>query len=353
MDIQYKEGFFSAKILVLAVAAFFISGPASAGAKDEASAADAKALQAGDASVVMNSSLFGLCFTSRNNGWLVGKSGAIVCTRDGGKTWTFQKSGGKLHVYDVSFCDDAHGWAVGESGIILHTANGGASWETQQSGITGTLRAVQCLDAGTAWVAGHEGALLKTVDGGKTWVLQTKVQDMLKQLNRKFLPSFFGLKFSDALNGYTVGHPGIILRTTDGGETWHQQPSGTSSILYKVAVQGNSDAWISGGEGVILRTRDAGATWVLQTSGVSFKLNSIAFAGGNTGFAVGHKCILHTENGGETWSKFDIDLSRWLYGISFDGSNNGWAVGDSGTMYHTEDGGKSWNLISAQVTIQP
>ncbi len=301
MDKQSRAGVFAANILVLTIAICLVFGLTPVSIKSESAIPDTAAPQTESSSVVMNSSLFGLCFSGQNNGWLVGKGGAIVCTRDGGKTWSLQKSGEKLHLYDVSFCDDSNGWAVGEGGIILHTTNGGTTWSPQQSGLTGNLRGVQCLDASTAWAAGHEGSLLKTVDGGKTWILQKKVQDVLRQLNRKFLPSLFGVRFSDARNGYAIGHPGIILRTVDGGETWQQQSSGTSAVLYKVAVLDNNTAWIAGGEGVILHTADGGATWVMQKSGVNFMLNSIAFAGEKNGFAVGHKCILHTENGGETW----------------------------------------------------
>jgi len=349
MDKQSRAGVFTANILVLTIAICLVFGLTPVSVKGESSVADASVSQAESSSVVMNSSLFGLCFSGQNNGWLVGKLGAIVCTRDGGKTWSLQKSGEKLHLYDVSFCDDTNGWAVGESGFILHTTNGGTTWSPQQSGVTGNLRGIQCLDASTAWAAGQEGALLKTVDGGKTWILQQKAQDMLKQLNRKFLPSFFCVRFSDARNGYAVGHPGIILHTADGGETWQQQSSGTSVVLYKVAILDHNTAWISGGGGVILHTTNGGAAWVMQKSGVNFMLNSIAFAGAIKGFAVGHKCILHTEDGGGTWSKFDIPLSRWLCAIKFIDAQNGWTVGDSGTIYHTEDGGKSWKLISAQL----
>jgi photosystem II stability/assembly factor-like uncharacterized protein len=352
MDKQSATGVFMKYIPAVIFATCLVLGLTPASLKAETSAADKPTSAAESSSVVMNASLFGLSFSGQNNGWLVGKGGTIVRTMDAGKTWSLQKSGEKLHLYDVSFCDDSNGWAVGESGLILHTTNGGTTWSQQQSGITGNLRAIQCLDAGTAWVAGFEGALLKTADGGKTWVLQAKVQDMLKQLNRKFLPSLFGVRFSDARNGYAVGHPGIILRTTDGGETWQQQQSGTEAILYSVSVQGAMDAWISGGSGVICHTSDGGATWVQQKSGVSFMLNSIAFADKNKGFAIGHKCILYTDNGGESWSKYDLDLSRWLYGIRFTDSENGWVIGDSGTVYTTQDGGRNWDLHNIQVKIE-
>lgn len=349
MDKQSHGRFYMAPIIVLTLVVCLASGLTPVSVKGESSVSDTAAPREESSAVVMNSSIFGMCFSGQNNGWLVGKAGAIVCTRDGGKTWSLQKSGEKLHLYDVSFCDDSNGWAVGENGFIIHTANGGKTWEPQQSGMTGNLRGVQCIDAGTAWAAGHEGTLLKTVDGGKTWILQKKLQDMLRQLNRKFLPSLFCVRFRDAQNGYAVGHPGIILHTSDGGETWQLQSSGTSVVLYKVAAWDNKTAWIAGGAGVILHTTDGGATWVMQTSGVKFMLNSIAFAGGIKGFAVGHKCILHTGDGGASWSKYEIPLSRWLCAIQFSDAQNGWAAGDSGTMYHTGDGGKNWQLVTAQV----
>jgi photosystem II stability/assembly factor-like uncharacterized protein len=349
MDKQSRAGVFAVNIPSLMIAIWLVFGLMPVSVKSESAIPDTAAPEAEYSAVVMNSSLFGMDLSGQNNVWLVGKLGAIVCTRDGGKTWSLQKSGEKLHLYDVSFCDARNGWAVGENGLIIHTIDGGKIWEPQQSGLTGNLRGIQCLDASTAWAAGHEGALLKTVDGGKTWILQKNVQDVLRQLNRKFLPSFFCVRFSDARNGYAVGHPGIILHTADGGETWQQQSSGTSAVLYKVAVLDHNTAWISGGAGVILHTTNGGAAWVAQNSGVNFMLNSIAFAGEVKGFAVGHKCILHTEDGGGTWSKYDIPLSRWLCAIKFSDAQNGWAVGDSGTIYHTEDGGKNWKLVSAQL----
>lgn len=299
-------------------------------------------------SAVMNSSLFGLCFTDQNNGWLVGKSGTIVRTSDGGATWSLQKNALKLHLYDVSFCDARNGWAVGENGCILHTADGGDTWSQQHSGVSGNLRGVQCLTASTAWAAGHGGTLLKTADGGRTWTSQAQVQAMLKQIDSKFIPSLFSIGFSNARTGYAVGHPGLILCTADGGETWQRQQSGTKAILYKVSARGR-DAWISGAEGIILRSGDSGATWVRQKSGVDFNLNSIAFGGGKHGFAVGYKCILHTDNEGATWVRHELDLSRWLCDINFLNARASWAVGDSGTIYHTTDGGNHWKLITARV----
>jgi len=305
------------------------------------------------ASSVMNISLFGGCFSDQNNGWLVGKLGIILHTTNGGKTWSVQQSGKKLHLYDVSFCNANDGLAVGENGFIIHTTNGGMTWEPQLSGITGNLRGVHFIDSAIAWVVGHEGAVLKTNDGGKTWTKHEAVEKQLKVMNRQFPPSLFSVKFSDTLHGFVVGHPGIILCTTNGGETWEKQSSGTNAVLYKVETLDSKKAWVTGGEGVILHTDDGGKTWNIQNSGVNFKLNSVSFINEKNGFVVGYKCILQTEDGGETWLKTDISLPRWFYDIDFSDANNGWAIGDSGTIYHTHDGGKNWNLEAVKIDAIP
>ncbi|TFB12472.1 hypothetical protein E3V33_05365 [Candidatus Marinimicrobia bacterium MT.SAG.4] len=49
-------------------------------------------------------------------GWIVGGSGTILKTTDGGNTGALSS---------VYFADVATGWLVGVGGIILHTTDGG------------------------------------------------------------------------------------------------------------------------------------------------------------------------------------------------------------------------------------
>jgi hypothetical protein len=59
---------------------------------------------------------------------------------------------------------------VGASGTIRRTTNGGATWTGQSSGITNTLYSVSFTDANTGKVVGGEGTILHTATGGTTWV---------------------------------------------------------------------------------------------------------------------------------------------------------------------------------------
>lgn len=57
--------------------------------------------------------LSGLAFAGDSDGWIVGGSGTILRTRDGGASWTHQESGAGSNLYEVWFLDEWRGFAVG------------------------------------------------------------------------------------------------------------------------------------------------------------------------------------------------------------------------------------------------
>ncbi|MDD5087949.1 MAG: YCF48-related protein [bacterium] len=62
-------------------------------------------------------SLSDVVFVNENTGWIVGGSGTILHTTDGGATWTFQESGTGSGLAEICFRDSQQGFAVGgESG---------------------------------------------------------------------------------------------------------------------------------------------------------------------------------------------------------------------------------------------
>ena len=69
--------------------------------------------------------------------------------------------------------------------------------------------------------------------------------------------------------GWAVGENGVILHTSDGGESWKDQTSGTEETLRSVAFADEKNGWAVGGDfgvGAILRTSDGGETWELEDS---------------------------------------------------------------------------------------
>ena len=72
-------------------------------------------------------------------------------------------------LFGTCFATDRDGWMVGELGRIFHTTDGGDTWERQDAGTKRPFLTVSCLDARTAWTAGKEGIVYGTTDGGVTW----------------------------------------------------------------------------------------------------------------------------------------------------------------------------------------
>ena len=181
-----------------------------------------------------------------------------------------------------------------------------------------------------------------------------------------------GVFFYDAYHGWAVGDSGVILNTSDGGETWNQQTSGTSLDLCSVCFINQDKGWITGkliypDSGIILRTLNGGNNWDLVFNPPGTRMVDIFFIDSLNGWAVGEvdgwygthgSPIFFSSNGGQTWDQ--ISGLYEIKSIQFMDENNGWAAGGSVSgstgypytiMFLTSDGGNTWvEKISNQGT---
>ena len=193
-------------------------------------------------------------------------------------------------------------------------------------------------DGQSGWAVGWSGTILHTTDGGQNWQNQSSGTSK----------SLLSVHFANSQNGWAVGWSGTILHTTDGGLNWQDQSSGTSNGLSSVHFADRQNGWAVGESGTILHTTDGGLNWHNQTSGTSNNLLSVHFVDSQNGWAVGYDgTILHTTDGGANWSAQSSGTSEYLSSVHFADSHNGWAVGRSGTVLHTSDGGQNWHNQSS------
>jgi photosystem II stability/assembly factor-like uncharacterized protein len=147
-----------------------------------------------------------------------------------------------------------------------------------------------------------------------------------------------------------------VLKTADGGETWINLQSGTTSQLNSVFCTDASTVYVVGGDtyggaGIILKTVDGGATWVHQYDQSEILLWSIRFLDAQTGVTVGGEnsgvgsTILRTTNGGTDWVDQKCKAGQTLYSVHFTGGGNGYTVGYAGTILKTTDGGIGWTGV--------
>jgi photosystem II stability/assembly factor-like uncharacterized protein len=155
------------------------------------------------------------------------------------------------------------------------------------------------------------------------------------------------------------GNQGIILHTTNSGDTWAIQPHNTGRQYFNgLSVVDSLNAWIGGGSmggsGFILRTRDGGRNWVEEYNRSGMQLNDIDYVDTLHGWFTASfptvDTIYRTTNGGITWQGIQPDTSRnRAYGpIDFVDSLNGCAVSPGGifTLSRTTDGGLTWTTMT-------
>jgi photosystem II stability/assembly factor-like uncharacterized protein len=153
------------------------------------------------------------------------------------------------------------------------------------------------------------------------------------------------VSFPTEREGWACGRWGTILHSSDGGQNWTAQISGTDYTLSSITFTDPQHGWAVGDGGTIVSTEDGGRTWEKQKSPTTLFLMGVHFTDTKKGWAVGEKThILHTADGGRTWSVQFKDQDYILKCISFCDERNGWAVGEYGLIYHTQDGGRSWNI---------
>jgi photosystem II stability/assembly factor-like uncharacterized protein len=188
-----------------------------------------------------------------DNVWFCGQYGLIMKYSDGGKAIQHQLSRVSELLSDICFVDKDHGWAMSnESDLVLRTTNGGADWIGTHSGDSGTPTSISFIDTSTGWLLTNSYTVVlhqtfesvsinKTMDGGRTWQHAVRVDS-----------SFSRIFFINRTDGFMVGDHGRIRKTTDGGNSWTREPSGTSADLKDISIC--RYMYIVGSNGTVLRS---------------------------------------------------------------------------------------------------
>ncbi len=208
--------------------------------------------------------LYDIFFLDETTGWAVGGDNGsypslisqreILYTNDGGQNWIHQlNESHKSPLKSIHFSSFNNGYAVGETGAILHTTDGGSNWTEIMYDQSYHMHEVFTTNSTTAFVVAyylglpHVPAIFKTTDGGETWSSEIFSEDL----------SLSSIYFSDDMNGWASGGQdgsSVLLKTTDGGENWeYDYPSG-GDFLTKVFFTDNQTGWAVGESGTVLST---------------------------------------------------------------------------------------------------
>lgn len=112
-------------------------------------------------------------FADKDHGCAVGHYGAIVMTRDGGKTWAKSESGTEQYLYSVRPMDVNTWFVSAASGIVLRTTDGGKKWEQIDAAEPTEHLYALAIAGKKIWIGGENGAIYVSSDMGENWKKQT------------------------------------------------------------------------------------------------------------------------------------------------------------------------------------
>lgn len=145
---------------------------------------------------------------------------------------------------------------VGERGHALVSTDG-SNFEQKQTPVRASLNAVDFVDGNNGWAVGHDAVILKSSDGGETWSLQNWDPELEKAL--------LDVMFLDAQRGFAIGAYGLFMRTTNGGSSWEMVENDVTMDEWHFTsmTRLNDGALLLAGEaGGLAMSRDEGETWV-------------------------------------------------------------------------------------------
>jgi photosystem II stability/assembly factor-like uncharacterized protein len=190
-------------------------------------------------------------------------------------------------------------------------------------------------------VVGERGHVLLSDDGGRTW---RQVQVPTRVL-------LTAVTFTDANNGWAVGHDAVILRTVDAGERWervHYDPELDQPLL-DIWFRNPKEGFAIGAYGYFLATTDGGTSWQEQrvSEEDDWHLNRLTAAGGGRLYIAAEAGSIYlSENGGAQWAKLPLPYEGSMFGVLPLDDDTLIAYGLRGHLFRSEDAGQSWTEVT-------
>jgi hypothetical protein len=237
---------------------------------------------------------------------------------------------------------------------VWKTNNGGYIWESQKEQPDFWLHDLEIIDSLVGYIIlenipNRTHLLAKTVDGGNSWLELPS-------------PKIYNLTFLNDSTGFAGGDS--IFQTLDAGKTWQPdiiQPEtrfGISDIFFVDRQNG----WAVGmnGEvfdmGIILKTTNGGNSWQVVIPEAAVTGMAVFFTDTLCGYVVGSNppffmpVIMSTKDGGDTWDTQYISDSTggsWINDVFFINDSTGWCAGDYGYIWYTDNAGASWQRVQS------
>jgi photosystem II stability/assembly factor-like uncharacterized protein len=228
--------------------------------------------------------------------------------------------------------------AAGERGQIIYSDDKGGTWRRAKVPTGATLTSLFFFDERYGWATGHDSVILRTSDGGETWE-QTHAAPQQEA-------PLLDIWFTDRLKGFAVGAYAQFYVSTDGGRTWTKKRV-INDDMHINALSGDAGGmvFIAGESGALYRSVDGGTVWQRLASpyrGSFFGVLKLRAGGVLLLGLRGH--LYRSDDNGESWKVIRTGSEASLFGGVEGGKGVVVLVGQDGTVLLSSDYGKTFQL---------
>ncbi|QCY09443.1 YCF48-related protein [Pseudomonas sp. MPC6] len=227
--------------------------------------------------------------------------------------------------------------AIGERGHVLLSQDDGRNWTQSQVPTRLQLNAVSFVDKNTGWVVGEDELILKTTDGGNTW------QQQHEGRNAERKGPLLDIFFKNAKEGFAIGVFNKMFHTADGGATWdswqaHIENPDEWHLIAMASTGANSETlYITSEMGLLFRSTDGGESFEPLQTDHDGSFHGIIARRGSNGLdqlvLVGVGGILYTTlDGGDTWNSIETHTEAGLASATWLSDGGVLVVGADGVV---------------------
>lgn len=278
-------------------------------------------------------------------GYVVGSSGSLAKTTDGGLTWVLNSSISSGSFYDIVSWGNTI-LATANFGDIFRSTDGGTTWTVISTGAIAALHKMYFVSPTVGFCAGSGGTIIKTADGGTTWTV----------LNPG-APSTTSFHDIDLVGSYIyfTGNSDFIYATSNQGTSFSLvgfldlQP--VSSTYYATDFLSNGDFVTVGNWGLVNSKFGSTSQPVCHTrlrkSGTNFNVWSdqagakVIVVGAPSSAGLNDQVMIST-NGGTDWTSGNVTTPGIFRGLDMASPLVGYLSGSDAQVHKTTDGGFNW-----------
>ena len=284
-----------------------------------------------------------IVFVDKSNGWYINGYGNIFHTNNGGETWTKQLEKKGTFFRCIAFINKDIGFA-------------GTVGTDYYPGVTDSIPLYGTKDGGKTWSpVPYKGPYVKGLCG-----IDIVKEQVIYQGQIKYNYHIFAVG--------RVGSPANFMVSNDNGNTWTSKSMMQDcKMLFDIKMFNKKEGLVAAansentaeGNALILRTSDGGNTWqkAYQSKRPYENVWKVSFPTRNIGYGtiqsynpdtlVNQQHFIKTTNGGKTWKEYDFvkDHKARSFGVGFVNEKHGY-IGTYYRGYETRDGGKTWNANS-------